>query len=557
MDDFSELEDLFENAPCGYLSADATGRITKANQTFSAWTGYAPDDLVGRRFPDLLNIAGKIYYETHFAPLLRMQGFFNEVALDLVKADGTVLPVLVNAVERQAVSGTRFVRITVFNASDRRRYERELLEARRSAEEASHALRDLNETLEARVEERTRELMVAEEQLRQAQKMEAVGQLTGGVAHDFNNLLQVIVGNLEILTRNLPADSPRLKRSAENAMNGAKRAATLTQRLLAFSRRQPLAPQPVDVNKLVTGMSDLLARTLGETIQLETVLAGGLWRVEADPNQMENAILNLAVNARDAMPSGGKLTIETMNGHLDRAYAAQHAEVLPGQYVTICVSDTGVGMDKDVLSRVFEPFFTTKEVGRGTGLGLSMVYGFIKQSGGHVKVYSEPGQGTTVRIYLPRLVGEVNDLAPNNQRELSPEGAQSETILVVEDDEDVRAYSVAALRELGYRVLEATDGPGALRLLEGQGTTEVDLIFCDVVLPNGMSGADLAAAVRRLRPAVRVLFTTGYARNAVVHHGRLDAGVELITKPFTYAELAARVRDLLDQPALRTGDELA
>jgi CheY-like chemotaxis protein len=221
------------------------------------------------------------------------------------------------------------------------------------------------------------------------------------------------------------------------------------------------------------------------------------------------------------------------------------------------VSDSGIGMDKDVLSHVFEPFFTTKEVGRGTGLGLSMVYGFIKQSGGHVKVYSEPGQGTTVRIYLPRLVGEVNDLAPNDQRELSPEGAQSETILVVEDDEDVRAYSVAALRELGYRVLEATDGPGALRLLEGQGTTEVNLIFCDVVLPNGMSGADLAAAVRRLRPAVRVLFTTGYARNAVVHHGRLDAGVELITKPFTYAELAARVRDLRDQPALRTGDELA
>jgi PAS domain S-box-containing protein len=388
------------------------------------------------------------------------------------------------------------------------------------------------------------ELERAQEQLRQAQKMEAIGQLTGGVAHDFNNLLQVVVGNLEILQRNLPEASPRLKRSADNAMTGAKRAATLTQRLLAFSRRQPLAPKPINVNGLVSGMSELLGRTLGETIQLETVLAGGLWRVEADPNQLENAILNLAVNARDAMPDGGKLTIETANTHFDQVYVAQNAEVQPGQYVVICVSDTGHGMDKQTMARVFEPFFTTKEVGKGTGLGLSMVYGFVKQSGGHVKVYSEVGHGTTVKIYLPRLLGSLEaDEAAGEP--LVPEGTRSETVLVVEDDDDVRAYSVEVLRELGYRVLEAHDGPSALRLLERQ-EGRVDLLFSDVVLPSGLTGPQLVEAARALRPRLKVLFTTGYARNALVHHGRLEVGVDLITKPFSYADLAAKVRDMLD-----------
>jgi PAS domain S-box-containing protein len=388
------------------------------------------------------------------------------------------------------------------------------------------------------------ELTQMRETLRQSQKMETLGQLTGGVAHDFNNLLQIVQGNLDILQRNLASDSPRLRRAVDNALTGAKRAATLTQRLLAFSRRQPLAPKVIDVNKLVGGMSELLHRTLGETIELETVLAAGLWRVEADPNQLENALLNLAVNARDAMQEGGKLTIETHNTHLDRAYSAQNAEVVPGQYVVICVSDTGTGMDEATASRVFEPFFTTKEVGKGTGLGLSMVYGFVKQSGGHVKIYSEIDHGTTLRIYLPRLLGaseeELEAAAP-----LVPEGTREETILVCEDDDDVRAYSVEVLRELGYRVLEAYDGASALRLLNRQ-DGRVDLLFSDVVLPGGMTGADLAVEARALRPNLKVLFTTGYARDAIVHHGRLDAGVELITKPFSYEELAARVRDVLD-----------
>ena len=418
--------------------------------------------------------------------------------------------------------------------------QRELAERVRAEAE----LRHLNETLEQRVAEEVGRRSEAEEALRQAQKMETLGQLTGGVAHDFNNLLQIVTGNLEILQRNLPEEAGRLRRAAENAARGAERAAVLTQRLLAFSRRQPLTPRPIDPNKLLAGMSELLHRTLGETIEVETVLASGLWQVEADPNQLENAILNLAVNARDAMPEGGKLTIETANTHLDRAYVAQNAEVTPGQYVVMCVSDTGAGMDEETVSRAFEPFFTTKEVGKGTGLGLSMVYGFVKQSGGHLKIYSEPGQGTTVKIYLPRLIGHAAEVEEEGEQ-IVPEGAREETILVCEDDDDVRAYSVEVLRELGYRVLEAHDGPSALRLLERQ-EGRVDLLFTDVVLPSGMTGAMLAEEARAVRPDLKVLFTTGYARNAIVHHGRLDAGVELITKPFSYSDLANRVRDLLD-----------
>ena len=394
--------------------------------------------------------------------------------------------------------------------------------------------------------ERQKELDEVQERLRQSQKMETVGQLTGGVAHDFNNLLQIIAGNLDMLLRTLPEDAARHRRAAESAMSGAKRAATLTERLLAFSRRQPLAPKPLNANRLIAGMSELLHRSLGETVEVEVVLSPSLWRVEIDPNALENAILNLAVNARDAMPDGGKLTIETANTHLDRAYVAQNPELSTGQYVAISVSDTGHGMAPGVVERVFEPFFTTKEVGKGTGLGLSMVYGFVKQSGGHVKLYSEPGQGTTVRLYLPRLMAseiEEVEAAPPP----APERARQETILLCEDDPEVRAFSAEVLRELGYTVREAVDGPSALRLLERE-QGRVDLLFTDVVLPGGMTGSVLAEQARRKRPGVKVLFTTGYARNAIVHHGRLDPGVELITKPFSYADLAGRIRDLLDAP---------
>jgi PAS domain S-box-containing protein len=389
-------------------------------------------------------------------------------------------------------------------------------------------------------------LQKAQEQLVQAQKMEGIGQLTGGVAHDFNNLLTIIMGNLETLQRSLQApnlDAARLARATDNALRGAQRAAALTQRLLAFSRRQPLDPKPVDVSRLVNGMSDLLRRTIGEQIAIEAVLAGGPWRAHVDPNQLEVAILNLAVNARDAMPDGGKLTIETANAYLDQGYAAAQAEVVPGQYVVICVSDTGHGMTKQVLERAFEPFFTTKEVGQGTGLGLSQVYGFVKQSGGHIKIYSEPQQGTTVKLYLPRLHGE-GESQKEPDLSSSPRSTDAETILVVEDDDDVRAYSKEMLRELGYSILEASTGPAALRVLDLN--PEIDLLFTDVGLPGGMNGRQLADEARKRRPDLKILFTTGYARNAIVHEGRLDPGVQLITKPFTYAAVGAKLRDILD-----------
>lgn len=408
---------------------------------------------------------------------------------------------------------------------------------------AEMALQALNADLEAQVAERTRELQQRDDALRQSQKMEVVGQLTGGVAHDFNNLLQIVIGNLETIQRHAGPDSGRLLRAANNAMSGARRAATLTQRLLAFSRRQPLDPKPFNPNRLLAEMSDMLHRTLGEPIEIQTILAAGLWMVEADPNQLESAILNLAVNARDAMPAGGQLTIETANTRIDDAYSMKHVEVRPGHYVVVCVSDTGSGMSREVREKAFEPFFTTKEPGKGTGLGLSMVYGFVKQSGGHVKIYSEPGHGTTVKIYLPRHTGPGVDVEPDLGAPI-PEGARDETILVLEDDDDVRSYSSETLRDLGYRVLEAHDGPSALRILERR--ERVDLLFTDVILPGGMTGADVAEAARMLVPGLKVLFTTGYARDAIVHHGRLDPGVELIGKPFALADLATKVRQVLD-----------
>jgi PAS domain S-box-containing protein len=377
--------------------------------------------------------------------------------------------------------------------------------------------------------------------LAQAQKMEAVGQLTGGVAHDFNNLLTAVIGSLDLLLEGFVPVDPAIRPFLVTAMTASRRGAALTHSLLAFSRQQALAPEVADINKLVGGMSEILRRSLGETIHMETVLAGGLWRARIDPNQLESAILNLAINARDAMPDGGKLTIETGNAHLDDAYAAMHAEVATGQYVLIAVTDTGTGMTAETVARVFEPFFTTKAEGRGSGLGLSQVYGFVKQSGGHTKVYSEIGLGTTVKIYLPRHVGEVaaeEPAAPVN-RELG----SGETILVVEDDVEVAQFTVRALRLLGYQPLQA-DRPGvALEIIQRR--DDIRLLLTDVVLP-GMNGRALAEEAARLRPRLKVLFMTGYARNAIVHHGVLDADVELIPKPFTVSALMSKLRQVLN-----------
>ncbi|MEH3106529.1 MAG: response regulator [Sphingomonas fennica] len=410
-----------------------------------------------------------------------------------------------------------------------------LEEAHREAVAARHA---------AAAEAQLRE--AAEGQLRHIQRLESIGQLTGGIAHDFNNMLAVIIGGLDLARRRLESgETARAATAIAAAMGGAERSASLVARLLAFARRQPLAPVVLDVNRLVSSMSDLLHRSLGERVGIETVQAGGLWRAHADPVQLENAILNLAVNARDAMEAGGgacHLTIETANAWLDDDYAARHSEVTPGQYVMISVSDTGGGMDADTIARAFEPFFTTKTVGQGTGLGLSQVFGFIKQSHGHVAIYSEAGRGTVVKLYLPRHHGEpLAEAAAAAADEPAGDGPGAR-ILVVEDEQRVRQYSVEALTELGYRVAAAGSGEEALTLLAAD--RDFAMVFTDVVMP-GMDGRRLADAVAEIDPGIAVLFTTGYSRNAVVHNGTLDADVAFLQKPFTIAQLSRKVKEVL------------
>jgi nitrogen-specific signal transduction histidine kinase len=391
----------------------------------------------------------------------------------------------------------------------------------------------------------------------QTQKMESIGLLAGGVAHDFNNLLTIVIGNLDSVARRLagaaPADAATISRPIAAALQGANRAASLTQRLLAFSRQQALAPQQVDLNKLVGGLSDMLARTVGEATAVETILGSGLWPTFVDANQLENAVVNLVVNARDAMPHGGRITIETANASLDEAYCEQFGDVAPGQYVLLSVSDTGTGISPEHLSKVFEPFFTTKDASTGTGLGLAMIYGFVKQSKGHIRIYSEVGQGTTAKIYLPRMEGAARPEsvpAPRRQEDAPiPSARPGEVVLIVEDDEDVRDSTIALLHDLGYSVLAARGGAEALARLQGSG--RVDILFTDVVLPQGMNGRALAVEAAALRRALPVLFTTGYARNAIIHGGRLDPGVQFLAKPYTQREIAQKLRSMLDASAKR------
>jgi PAS domain S-box-containing protein len=402
--------------------------------------------------------------------------------------------------------------------------------------------RDITERLEAQ-----EALKSAQEQLALSQKMEAIGQLSGGIAHDFNNLMMIVQGNLESAQRNLrklEGDHFNLNRSVNNALRGAQRAAALTSRLLAFSRRQPLDPKPTDVNRFLTGAADFLQRSLGETIGIEVVGSAGLWQIDVDANHLESALVNLAINARDAMPKGGKVTIEASNVFLDEEYARGNPEVTVGQYVVICVADSGEGMPVEVMSRAFEPFFTTKEPGQGTGLGLSQVYGFVKQSNGHVKIYSEPGQGTTVKLYFPRLLsGAAED--EEEDHEPSPQGEQGETILLVEDDNDLRDYLAELLRDLKYHVLTAADAESALQIAQRE-RVRIDLLLTDIIMP-GMNGRELAQKLQGLRRGLPVLFMTGYSRNAIMHHGRLDQNVDVLQKPVSQSDLAARVRAALDR----------
>lgn len=387
-----------------------------------------------------------------------------------------------------------------------------------------------------------------EEQLRQLQKMEAIGQLTGGIAHDFNNLLTVVLGNGELLTETLE-DRPDLAVLADTMVSAARKGAALTHQLLAFARQQPLQPQPVNVNAVLENIRSLLGRTLGEQIEVELDLKGNLPPALVDAGQLESAILNLCLNGRDAMPGGGRLTVESGHAYLDQDYADRHTEVTPGDYVLIAVSDTGTGVSPENLGKVFEPFFTTKGAGRGSGLGLSMVFGFVKQSMGHIKMYSEVGEGTTVRMYLPP--SRASEVPPIDRPSTDTMQTGTETILVVEDDEMVLQYVSTQLSMLGYRVIQATNGLDAMRVINER--DDIDLLFTDVVMPGGIDGSELARQARERRPDLKVLYTSGYTQNAIVHHGRLDPGVLLLSKPYTRNDLAHRVRHALDTEAGQQG----
>ena len=496
---------------------DADGHVRSWNSGAARLKGYSADEIIGCHF-------SSFYTEEERAAGVPQRALARATAEGRYEAEGW----------RVRKDGTRFWASVVIDA---------IHDDKGGIVGFAKVTRDITERYEAQ-----KLLKETQEQLAAAQKIEAVGQLSGGIAHDFNNLLMIVIGNLETAQRHaqeLPGTA-RLQRALHNAMRGAQRASALTSRLLSFSRRQPLDPKPLDVSRFISGAADFLQRSLGETVEIEAVGAAGLWTIEVDPNHLESALVNLAINARDAMPGGGKLTIEAANVFADEDYRRVNPEVISGQYVVICVTDTGEGMSPDVLNRAFEPFYTTKEAGHGTGLGLSQVYGFVKQSGGHVKIYSEPGQGTTVKMYFPRMATKeaMQDAEPDDP---IVEGESSETIMVVEDDADLRGYIAEILRGLNYHVLTTPNAQAALSVLAQKGR-RVDLLLTDVVMP-GINGRELGRRAQELRPDLRVLYMTGYSRNAVVHQGRLDDGVDLLQKPVSQPQLATRIREMLDRPA--------
>ncbi|MDN5289740.1 MAG: hybrid sensor histidine kinase/response regulator [Mucilaginibacter sp.] len=510
-------------------AATPDGQLDWFNEQTLAYSGLRPEDLVGDRWAGIVHPGDLEAAAAAWADALG-KGRDYETEFRIRRADGVYRWHLVRSLPIRDAQGA-IIRWVGTNTDIQ------------DQKEVAAALEDINTTLEQRVQERTGQLQQTEEALRQAQKMEAVGQLTGGIAHDFNNLLQGITGALDRVQHRIAEGRVKeVDRFLKAAVDSANRAAALTHRLLAFSRRQTLDPRALDPNRLIAGMEDLIRRTMGPTVQVEVVGAGGLWPIRADGSQLENSLLNLCINARDAMPDGGRLTIETANKWLD-ARAAKDRELPPGQYVSLCVTDSGTGMAPEVIARAFDPFFTTKPLGQGTGLGLSMIYGFVRQSGGQVRIYSEEGKGTTMCLYFPRHLGTVEDEVSEASQIM--ERGFGETVLVVDDEPTVRMLIAEVLSESYYRILEAGDGLAALKILEtGQ---RIDLLITDVGLPGGMNGRQVADAARVLRGELKVLFITGYAENAAVGNGHLDPGMEILAKPFAMSTLANKVREMIER----------
>ncbi|MCM2476278.1 PAS domain-containing protein [Rhizobium sp. CG5] len=521
----SRFRSLAQSVPNHAWSVKPDGTLEWCNDRVYEYTGLTQDDLIGQKLGGTIHPDDRSEVTQAWAEAQRTEHPL-DVEVRLKRHDGQYRWHLTRAIPSRGADGTLLRWIgTNTDIEDQKNTEAQL--------------EYLAEVLENRVEERTRELERTQEVLRQSQKMEAIGNLAGGIAHDFNNLLQVVTGNLQLLTKHVSGNDKAMKQ-LDNALTATMRGASLASQLLSFGRRQPLAPKVVNLGRLIRDMDHLIRRSIGEAIEIDTMVAGGLWNTQVDPTNVETALLNLAINARDAMQGQGKLTIEIGNAFLDDDYARRTAEVSAGQYVLLAVTDTGGGIPQDILDKVFDPFFTTKPEGKGTGLGLSMVYGFVKQSGGHIKIYSEVGSGTTVKIYLPRSLSDEDVLTATATTTVGG----SETILVVEDDDAVRDTAVALLTDLGYKVLKSRDAASGLAIVEsGVG---FDLLFTDVVMPGRMKSTELARKVKERKPEIGVLFTSGYTENSIVHDGRLDTGVQFLNKPYTRDQLARKVRHVID-----------
>lgn len=541
----AELRTITDALPIlvSYIDRDQIYRF--ANSYYETWTGKPRSKIIGR---SIRQVMGEDLYQRR-APMIARALAGEDITVDDVMphADGARRAEIRYIPRIEADGSVPGFHVMVFDIEERVRRAEALEREAAHRARAEAQLRHLNETLEARVIAEIEERRRTEAVLAQSQKMETIGKLTGGVAHDFNNLLQVVSGNLQLLAFDV-AGNARAEKRVTNAMAGVSRGAKLAAQLLAFGRRQALEPKVVNVTRFVRGMDDMLRRAIGEAIEIETIVGGGLWNTFVDPAQIENALLNLAINARDAMDGQGKLTIELGNASLDDAYARNHSEVTPGQYVMLAVSDTGTGMAPEIIDKVFEPFFSTKSEGKGSGLGLSMVYGLVKQSGGHVAIYSEVGEGTTIKLYLPRAAAP-EDLEVETTA--GPIVGGTETVLVVEDDDEVRATVVEMLGELGYQVLKAVDAGSALSVIESG--IPIDMLFTDVVMPGALKSPELARRARERLPELAVLFTSGYTENSIVHGGKLDAGIELLSKPYTREALARKFEQVLAGQRSRRG----